>query len=103
MDKMIAAGAVVAFAALAIALWAWHFSRSRQILQSWAARSGLELLQAERRLFFRGPFWWRTGKGQEVFRIVVRDAAGQQRSGHARIGGWFLGMLSDHVEVRWDD
>ena len=96
---------VLGFAALmglAVAMMAWHFRRSRSIAEEWAQANGFELLEAERRLAFRGPFWWRTSKGQEVFRITVRDARGNVRSGYLRVGGWFLGLLSDQGDVEWD-
>ena len=49
------------------------------------------------------PFFWTTSKTQVVYRIVVSDAAGQQRSGYARVGGFMTGLLSEKVDVRWDD
>jgi hypothetical protein len=31
--------------------------------------------------FVRGPFFWTTGKGQEVFYVTVRDEAGDTSRG----------------------
>ena len=92
--------AAVFFVAL---LWAWHFRRSRDILRRWADENGYELVSVERRFVFRGPFWWRTAKGQEVFYVVVRDSAGHCRNAHVRVGGWFTGLLSDQVSCEWED
>ena len=82
-------------------IW-WYFTRSRNMVEQWARDNGLELIEAERRWFRRGTFWWRTGKGQEVFRVTIRDGSGQVRSGYVRVGGFFLGLLSDQVNVEWD-
>jgi hypothetical protein len=92
---------ILFFAVAILSLW-WHFSRSRNMVQQWARDNGMELIEAERRFLRRGTYWWRTGKGQEVFRITVRDSSGQVRRGYARVGGWFMGMLSDQVNVEWD-
>ena len=88
---------------LVIGLWCWHFIRSRQLVDEWIRTNGLTPVSVERRFLCYGPFWWRTGKGQAVFRVTVRDATGQTRSGYIRTGGWFLGMLSDQVDAEWDD
>ncbi len=94
---------VVLVAALAIGGMVWHIRRSEEILRRWAAGSGYEILQSERRWFFRGPFWWRTSEHMEVFRVLVRDGTGRQRSGFVRVGGWFWGLWSDAAKVEWDD
>ena len=85
-----------------VSLW-WHFSRSLSMVEQWARDNGLTLVEVERRYMFHGPFWWRTGKGQAVFRVTVRDGSGQVRSGYVRVGGWFLGLLSDQVTVEWEE
>jgi hypothetical protein len=81
----------------------WRFSRSTNMVAKWASDNGLELVNVERRFMFRGPFWWRTGKGQEVFRVTVRDGSGQVLHGYVRVGGWFLGLWSDQVTVEWEE
>ena len=97
---------VFAFAAVAafvgLMIW-WHFSRSDSLLQQWAQRNGYRLVRREYRSFFKGPFFWTTSRGQTVYYVTVEDAEGNRRSGWVRCGGWFLGLLSDNVEVRWED
>lgn len=92
---------ILFFAVAILTMW-WHFSRSRNMVEQWARDNGMELIEAERRFLRRGTYWWRTAKGQEVFRITVRDSSGQVRRGYARVGGWFMGMMSDQVSVEWD-
>ena len=91
------------FVAVAIAVFAWRLSRSRSILDQWAEDNGYRIVHRERRLLFRGPFWWRTAEGQEVFRVIVQDDEGRERAGYVRCGGWFLGLFSDAATVKWDD
>jgi hypothetical protein len=94
---------VVLFLILAAGSIAWHFSRSRSLLDRWAEQSGYHILQSEYRHLFRGPFFWTTSKGQTVYRVTVEDKAGHVRSGWVRCGGWWFGLWSDNVEARWDE
>ncbi len=96
------------FAALVIALiipffWAWHLRRSRELVDRWAAVNAYTITAVERRYFRAGPFFWRRGRGHEVFYVVVHDTRGDERAAYVRTGGWFLGQFSDQVTVRWDD
>jgi hypothetical protein len=80
----------------------WHFHRSRSLLERWAERNGYRILAAEYRQVVRGPFFWTSSKGQTVYRVTVQVTGGV-RTGWVRCGGWWLGLLSDHAEVRWDE
>ena len=90
----------VAFAA---AMMTFHFSRARSILEQWAEENGYEILDREHRWLRMGPFWWRKGKGQEVYYVTIRTSEGQVRRGWVRCGGWFLGILSNSAVVEWDE
>jgi hypothetical protein len=35
--------------------------------------------------------------------VSLKDLDGHVRTGFVRCGGYWLGMLSDDVDVRWDD
>lgn len=79
-------------------------SSSRSTLVKWAEREGLSLVSLERRRFLaKGPFWWRTSQYQTVHRVVALDKRGQERTGLVRCGSYFLGLLVDQVDARWDD
>ena len=93
---------VVLLIAGAMAGLVFHFSRAGTLLDRWAASNGFVILEREWRPLVRGPFFFTTSKGQEVYRVVVRDRVGTIRKGYVRCGGFLLGMLSDNVEVRWD-
>ena len=86
-----------------IASFAWTQSRSRSVIELWAEANQFQIISSEERYFSRGPFFWTTSKGQTVYYITVRDAAGHLRSGWIRCGSWWGGLFSDQAEVRWDD
>jgi hypothetical protein len=94
----IAAGAVL----VAVTIW-WHFGRSNSLLHQWAEKGGYRIIRQEYRTFFKGPFFWTSTRGQTVYYVEVEDYKGNRRSGWVRCGGWWFGLLSDNVEVRWDD
>jgi len=70
-----------------------------RILREWACEHGLHIEEARRRMWLVGPFTLRS-TAQSVFRITITDAAGRQRKGFARVGGFF--GQGKHVEVIWD-
>jgi hypothetical protein len=88
---------------LVIAYIAWYYRRSRSLLDRWAERNGYRIVDSEYRYFFRGPFFWTSSKEQTVYRVTVADKAGNVWSGWVRCGGWWLGLLSDQAEARWDE
>ena len=95
---MVALGLVIVVATVF-----WHYGRSSAILQKWADDNGFQILEKELRHLFKGPFFFTASKNQTVYRVTVSDKAGQERSGWVVCGGWWLGMLSDHAKVRWDE
>lgn len=93
----------VLFGILVIGSIVWHFYRSRSVLQQWADEHGFEIIRSEHRHLIRGPFFWTTSRGQTVYFVYVRDHKGKVRTGWVRCGGWFLGLMTDEAEVRWED
>ncbi|QDU62849.1 hypothetical protein Pan216_37210 [Planctomycetes bacterium Pan216] len=77
--------------------------RARQVLHEWASRHGLEIVSAKMKWVWKGPFFWTTSKNQVVYRIVVADGDGQHWQGWARCGGYWSGLFSNEVQVKWDD
>lgn len=76
-------------------------------LKEWAAGNGYELLECDYRHIKIGPYHRKqffVGKGNFlIFRIEVRTRDGEAKKGWARVGDYFLGTLSDKVDVLWDD
>jgi hypothetical protein len=91
------------FVVVAILVMRWHFSRSAAILQRWADEKGYEVLEKSYRYFFRGPFFFRASKEQAVYRVTVRDKAGNVGTGWVACGSWWFGLWSDQAQVRWDE
>jgi hypothetical protein len=68
-------GIIVGVACLT-AMLCFHFSRGISILNQWAEENGFEIISREHRFIRLGPFWWRKGKGQEVYYVTIRTSEG---------------------------
>ena len=97
---LIALAIVIIVAATVLSIL-WTRRRSQTILQRWAERNGLQLLESELRWFRRGPFFL-SGRGQVVYYVSAMDGQGMIHRGWVRCGGFWLGLLRDEAEVRWD-
>lgn len=95
--------AILLVLVIIVLAWRWHFSRSSAILEKWADENGYEILEKSYRYFFRGPFFFRATKDQAVYRVTVRDKAGNVESGWVACGSWLLGLWSNQAKVRWDE
>jgi hypothetical protein len=73
--------------------------KSALLLKNWATKSVYTLLRQEARSF--GPFFGKSSN-QHVYYIIVEDREGQRRRGWALCGGWFTGLMSEQVKVKWD-
>ena len=85
-----------------LSIW-WHLSRSHELLESWASSNGFEIVHFERRWFRRGPYFWSTSKGLEVFHVTVTAPEGRTRDAFVRVGGYWMGLFSSNVDSTWDD
>jgi len=79
-----------------------YVRRSQQLLNEWARSNSLEITQAQYRVFRKGPFCW-SARGQTVYRVRVVEKSGLEREGWVRCGSFWGGVMTDKVEVRWDD
>jgi hypothetical protein len=95
--------AIAAVGGLALATIWWRRVRSRAILQAWAETNGYRILRQQYRFFFTGPFFPTIARGQAVYYVTVRDQGGVIRHCWVRCGSWWLGLLSDKVQVRSED
>jgi hypothetical protein len=102
MEDALVPFVVVLAVALGFGSLIFTFSRSRRILERWAAENGLQILSSQYRIFRRGSFFWTTSKSQTVYHVVVRTPDGRTRSGLVRCGSFWWGIFSDKAEVRWD-
>ncbi len=93
--------AVAFFFVVALAVVAFQGygdKRCRSYLQAWAAEHGYVVDRITRR-WLTVRFFFRS-KEQRVYEIEGRDAYGNPFVADALVGGYFLGSLSDRVEVR---
>jgi hypothetical protein len=100
-DMLVFLTVLVAIALIGLSLYL-YITRSRSLLRKWIQENRYDLVHAEYRYLRKGPFFW-SSRNQPVYRVEVRDAAGNHRSGWLQCGGWFLGVLTDKVKVIWDD
>jgi len=85
-------------------IYAGHVAWGKRRLKQWAAGEQLHILSSKYCFVNIGPFsQFGTSAGQAIFRIEAQDAAGQVKTGYARTGGFFFGLLRRRVEVKWDE
>jgi hypothetical protein len=89
--------------AFAVLLYYIRYQRSLAILRQWARLYHVEIVHAEFRWFFHGPYTFLLSRWQTVFRVKVRNHAGFERTGWVRCGGFWSGWLGNSAEVKWDD
>jgi hypothetical protein len=94
---------IVLFLLFVIGSVIWSYRRSADMLRNWAAQNHYRLVAYTRSGGLFTPFFWTTSKSQVIFRVTVEDDYGTRRSGWVRCGNWLSGMLSDQIDVRWDE
>jgi hypothetical protein len=87
---VLAIAAVVGFAL--VMMW-WRHARSSALLQAWAEARGYRILRQQYRFFFTGPFFSRRQKAKPSITLLLKTSC----------GSWWVGLLSDKVQVRWED
>jgi hypothetical protein len=75
--------------------------RGRSAVRAALERDGYEIVRIDHRVVRQGPLWPTTTRSQNVYRVVVRDASGRERTVWARWGKTWL-LARDTVELRWD-
>jgi hypothetical protein len=83
--------------ALLVALILFQRSKGEKGLEALCAGQGLTLVSRERN-WTGSPHFFVRNRGDIVYRIRVRAADGQERSGHVKVSGFF----EKSFEVRWD-
>jgi hypothetical protein len=90
--------------ALLVACWAIRRrKRARSMLDHWAIENELQIVDSEFRRVLRGPFLWTSSKYQVVYLVNVREKNGLERSAWIRCGGYWTGLFTDKVEIKWND
>ncbi|MEO8604264.1 MAG: hypothetical protein ABI629_16935 [bacterium] len=77
--------------------------RAQAILADWMRENGWQLVSSTRRWLPPWSLLFRVSRYQLVFRVEAHDAQGRRSTGFAVCGGWWLGLFTERVDVRWDD
>jgi hypothetical protein len=90
----------LAFIALTLLAFFLVHVRGRAILRRWAEKSGIEIVNAEQRWFFKGPYFWRS-HNCVVFYGTFRGPSGANCDAYVRCGSFWWGIWSDAVDATW--
>jgi hypothetical protein len=80
----------------------WRGNRARRMVDGWARKNGIRVLECNKPVLLRGPFTFTTSKSQVVFRVMVELPDGRVAGAWLRCGSWLGGLLSNEIAVRWD-
>jgi len=92
---------VTSFAAVAMLLWISARCYGGWRIERWARLSGYELISFQDAKVHAGYTAWYRSENRREYRIVVRDAEAQKRSGWLQFGHWL--PVSRAVTIAWDD
>ena len=101
MEELLIACAFAFVVALVVWLNVWLSGRSKVLIEKWASENGLELIHLESRWFRKGPYFWKSSKSQLVY-FVTLLSHGQTRTAYIRCGGFWVGPLSDQIDITWE-
>ena len=88
---------------LGVFMYRWQQGKGEAMLNAWADRQHLRLLEREpANPPGTGPMDRNASNKQIIYRIKAADASGQVRRGTVRLGSATTGVLSDDVSVEWD-
>ena len=79
----------------------FRLRRSRAIVRQSLERDGYTVVRIQRRVIRQGPFLWTTSRAQTVYRVLVQDRGGHDRTVWARLGRSWL-PRPDQLEFRWE-
>ena len=93
--------AVILIAALVV----WGLLRiraGRAAIRTALEHDGYRIVTMRRSLFRQGPLFWSTTPSQIVYRVLVRESSGRQRTVWARWGRSWL-PKPDVVDFKWEE
>lgn len=84
-------------------LYKWQYSKADEIIDNWSKTNGFTIIKKERaNPVGSGPGVRYAGDTRVTYRIEVKDADGNVKSGIARVGSKNVGTLADSIEVIWE-
>ena len=79
----------------------YHKNSGLKEVERWAKKEELEILSSEYRWVKRGPYFIASSNQQRIFYVTVRDKSGNIKRCWVKVGGFFLGLLSDNIDISW--
>ena len=92
--------------ALVLFVIAWKLTRMywKRKLTQWAEGQHAQLISFRGARFFEGPSAWLRSRNQHLFRVVIRDRDGLERSCWIMFGTyWGFSWGEPLTKVTWDD
>lgn len=89
---------------LPLGIWLWWLSEqnARNRLSAWASAQGYQIVQA-RRVWWGGPFWWKSRNGMTYWVEVNLPARYDTPPRHAWVFvGYPFSFFAGQFQVRWD-
>jgi hypothetical protein len=75
-------------------------TKARRLINEWAERNNVKILKLKVRRFRKGPFFLTSSQEQVVYYATIEDK-GQIRNAYIRCGGYWSGMASNRIEVKY--
>ena len=80
----------------------FHKNSGLKEIEKWAKKEGLEILSSEYRWVKRGPYFISSSNLQRIYYLTVKDKSDNTRTCWVKVGGFFLGLLSDTIHISWE-
>lgn len=77
----------------------YQILKRNEHIEAWAIGQRYQIVEIKRPWLSLGPFLWRTGENDQVYKIELRDQTGQQIAGWLRYRDYFFGNYEIDLEV----
>jgi hypothetical protein len=95
-------GFVLLFGVVSFFYRVWEQDESIRLLMKWAEGNQYTIVDALSRRWADRPGNVPSSMMQIVFRVKIKEPDGREREGWVRMGSYFSGLLSKHIDVIWD-
>ena len=103
LTKLLPLWAIAGIILVIILLHIKQTQRSKVNLEIWLNNNQFRLISVERRYLRRGPYLWKSSKGQVIFRISLANNENEEKIAWVKCGSYFKGAaFSDDLDVIFD-
>ncbi|KPL90307.1 hypothetical protein [Herpetosiphon geysericola] len=82
----------------AFLLGRYQILKRNEHIEAWALQQRYNILEIKRPWLSLGPFLWRTAENDQVYKVELRDQAGENISGWLRYRGFLFGNYEIDLE-----